>query len=112
MGSSVGSRAVTGKYICVAATDMVIELPFTPSYVRLVNLTTFYAVEWYQGMAEPSGLEITNAGAMTLETTTMLEVHTKFSLDEASPTVRGFTMGQKANINDTVSEIIQYIAVE
>ncbi len=111
MGSSVGARVVTGKYICATTTDMSIELPFTPSYIRLVNLTTFYSVEWFKGMAEPSGLE-TIGGSMSLETTTMITTYLKFNMDDSSPTIRGFVMGQKANINDTADEIIQYIAVE
>jgi hypothetical protein len=113
MGSSVGTRMVTGYTLCVNGSDMVIALPFTPARVELINETTLYQVMWQKAMDPASGFETTNAGATTLVTSDLITPNFKYNTDDAAPpTARGFTLGQRANVNDTDNEPIHWVAYE
>ncbi len=112
MGSSVGSRIVTGRYVCVNTTDMDIELPFTPSRVTLINDTSLYQVMWQEAMDPDSGFETTDTGTTSLETSDLITAHLKFNTDDSSPTIRGFTLGQRTNVNDAADEVIHWVAYE
>lgn len=76
-------KVVTDASAAAAAT---FSLPFTPRFVRFVNLTDRITDEWYEGMASASSLHTVAAGTMTLEATNGIAV------SGASFTVTAVTM--------------------
>lgn len=107
MSSSVGAKFRTGQVVATGANLDVRTPGFLPAKVRLVNLTTFYALEHYKGFADASALEVTNAGAMTLETSDCITLLAPDA--NGNP---GFRVGARANVNDTTTELLRWEAVE
>lgn len=64
-------KIVTSSATAAAAT---ITLPFTPRYVKFVNLTDRIIDEWFEGMASASSLHTVAAGTVTLEATNGIAV--------------------------------------
>lgn len=106
MSSTTGPRYRTGRVTATNAAITIRTLGFKPIKVRIVNLTTFYQLEHIKGMAAASALEVTNAGAMTLETSDCI------TLLDASAGNPGFSVGARANVNDTTTEILVWEAWE
>ena len=91
---SVGRFIDTGT---VAATK--IKTGFRPRYVRVVNVTSRDEMEYFEGMADASGLKTVAAGTRTLATTNGITVHED-----------GFTIGLDADVLVS-DEQISFIAV-
>lgn len=67
------SGHATGTY---TAADFTITLGFTPTYVKVVNVTDRITQEWYAGMNKGDFMETVAAGTRTLETDDQLVVDT------------------------------------
>lgn len=63
----------TGTY---TAADFTITLGFTPTYVKVVNVTDRITQEWYAGMNSGDFMETAANGVRTLETDDQLVVNT------------------------------------
>lgn len=107
MSSTVGPRYATGTVVSTNAALAIRTLGFKPKKVRIINVTTFYQLEHFQGMADASAFEITNAGAMTLETSDCITL-----LDADANGNPGFQVGARANVNDTTTEVLRWEAWE
>jgi hypothetical protein len=94
-------NVVTGRYITTeTAAAFKITTGFKPRYVKVVNLAaTGSQVEWFEGMADASGMKRVTAGDMTLITTLGITV-----ADD------GFTVGLDTDLNVT-DEQISYLAI-
>lgn len=54
----------------IVATDYtVVEVGFTPRYIRWVNVTDRVGIAWQEGMTAGTSLKVSAAGANSLETT-------------------------------------------
>lgn len=96
---SVSNHAV-GRYLdtgTVAA--FTITCGFKPRYVKVVNVTSRDQMEWFEGMADDSGVKTVAAGTRTLDVA-----------DAITPTVNGFTMGLDTDVVVT-SEQISWLAM-
>ncbi len=99
--ASVFNMAV-GRYIdtgTVAA--FVITVGFLPRYVRVQNLNSsgFVRVEWYEGMADDSGVLTAKAGDQSLITS-----------DGITVSASGFTVGLNTDLVYT-SEQLSWLAI-
>jgi hypothetical protein len=94
---------MTGTVVATNAVLPVRTVGYKPRKVRIVNQTTLYTVEWSEGMADASAFEITNAGAKTLETSDLIT-----PLDPDSSGNPGFSIGARANVNDTTTEVLRW----
>lgn len=95
-------RNVTvGRYISDAtAAAFKITTGFKPRYVKVVNLAaTGSQIEWFEGMADASGMKRVTAGDMTVITTLGITV-----ADD------GFTVGLDLDLN-VISEQLSWIAM-
>jgi len=103
MSSTVGSRYTTGTVVATGALLSIRTVGYKPRKVRIVNETTLYTVEWSEGMADDSAFEIVAAGDKTLETSDLIT-----PLDPDSNGNPGFSLGARANVNDTTTEILRW----
>lgn len=72
---------------------------FKPRYVKVVNVTSRDQMEWYEGMADDSGIKTVAAGTRTLDVA-----------DAITVSESGFTMGLDTDVVVT-SEQISWVAV-
>ena len=89
-----------GRYLdtgTVAA--FTIECGFKPRYVLVCNVTSRDQMEFYEGMADDSGIKTVAAGTRTLDVA-----------DAITPTDNGFTMGLDTDVVVT-SEQISWLAI-
>lgn len=89
-------NVAVGRYITTGtAAAFKITTGFKPRYVKVVNLAaTGSQVEWFEGMADASGMKRVTAGDMTLITTLGITV-----ADD------GFTVGLDTDLNVTDEQI-------
>jgi|ERR1035437_916334 hypothetical protein len=96
---AVGNVA-TGRYLTDAtAAAIVITLGFTPRYVRVVNVTSLDAEEWFEGMAAASAVKAVAAGTTTLITSNGITVSGNI-----------FTIGLDTDVN-VINEQISWLAI-
>lgn len=62
-------RKVFDATSITAADYVVIQVGFTPRYIRFENVTDRIATEWFEGMADDTCIKTAAAGTRTLETT-------------------------------------------
>lgn len=82
------------------------ELGFTPSYVRLINVDGDASLEWMSTMADGEGYKTVAAGANAQITTGGI---TPYAGSEGSASV-GFTIGADVDVNAS-GETIHWVAM-
>jgi hypothetical protein len=90
---------VIGRYLdtgTVAA--FTITLGFKPRHIKVANVTSGDMVEWFEGMADASGIKSVAAGTRSLITSNGI-----------TPTADGFTVGLDTDICYT-SEQLSWVA--
>lgn len=99
--SSGVQREIRSTVRATGAALPVRTVGFRPGRVRLWNETTGYQLEWLEGMADDSAVQTTDAGARTIVTS-----------DGITPLSDGFQVGALADVNDTTTEQLRYLASE
>ena len=89
-------RMATGRYLDTgAAAAFTITLGFKPRYIKMVNVGGGLAsIEWFEGMADLSGVATATAGDITVDVLTGFTV-----------TSTGFTLGIQAAVNITNQQL-------
>lgn len=72
-----------------------IELGFSPSYVRILNIDGIAVAEWIWGMADASAMKQVTAGTISHPTSNGISPYT----GAAGQTPVGFTIGADADVN-------------
>ena len=95
-------RFATGRYLDTgAAAAFTITVGFKPRYVKVANLgaTGLATIEYFEGMADASGLLIITDGTTSVDVLTGITVSTT-----------GFTLGIQTDVNIT-TEQLSWIAI-
>jgi hypothetical protein len=103
--SSRGSQYATGKVIATNATLNIRSVGFVPDRVKLLNVDNDCMFDWNNMMADGTGFKTIKAGDRTLEVTTGIT-----PLAESGSDGPGFSIGAEADINDTTTEGLIWIA--
>ena len=82
-----------------------VQLGFVPQHVRIVNETKLSKLEWFNTMANASGIKTVTAGTISKITTGGVSPYA----GAAGTAGAGFTIGTDANIN-AASDVIHYFA--
>jgi hypothetical protein len=78
---------------------------FVPDKVELFNLTNDCHFEWNGMLDDGAGFKTVKSGARTLEATTGIT-----PLQESGASGPGFSIGAEADINDTTTEVLVWVA--
>lgn len=95
--------AATGSVTGTGA-DITVKVGFQPSHVRVVNVETGDAMEWFSGMADDSAVKMTNAIDGTSRSVITSEGITPYAGTVNATTGQimnapGFVVGADANVN-------------
>jgi hypothetical protein len=104
MSSTVGSRIVTGTIIATNAVLTIETLEFTPKRVVIENHSNNCKAEWNNQMADASVVKTIEAGTRSLVAAA--------GITPVSGTTKGFSIGALADINDTTTESLKWVAYE
>ena len=108
MGSTVGSRVVTGGLTATNADIEVRTVGFCPSLVKVENMDNQVMIEWKEPLAAGRNIKTDAAGARTVVASGGIEM-----LAPDSDGNRGFKIpGALADINDTTTEELIWTASE
>lgn len=92
------NRIAQGRYFddAAIAADVDFDIGFKPRYVRVVNETGLAVLEWFEGMTDGRGTKQITAGTMSfVAASTGI---TPRGGESTTDTIRGFTLGQDADI--------------
>lgn len=111
VGAGALAMADTGS-VAGTGTDITVNVGFTPSHVRVVNVNTGDAMEWFSGMGDDSAVKLTNATDGTSRAVIASEGITPYAgtINATTGTVLnspGFIIGADTDIN-VVSNSIFY----
>lgn len=103
MGSGV-SRVIVGSVNGTGSAINVDTIGFTPSYVRLLNVTGNCQGEWHEDMADAEMQKVVDSGSGTTDISLVTS-------GGVTPRDTGFQIGTDTDVN-VADEIIRYIAME
>jgi len=99
---------VTGKVTATGAA-LQVELPFTPRKVEVFNIDNDVSLEWRYPMPNAAGVKVVAAGTQAYITADGITPTEAYVLDHATDK-RGFIIGALADINDTTTEELYWVA--
>lgn len=99
--SSGVQRTRTGSIDATNAVLTIEQVGFRPKHVKVFNATSLAELEWWDALADDSGVKTVAAGTRTNP-----------SADGITPTDTGFELGTLADVNDTAGERLHWIASE
>jgi hypothetical protein len=106
--------SITFDATAITAADyIVVDVGFTPRYIRFENVTDRIMVEWHDGMADDSCIKTAAAGTRTLEVVGGNKGLTVCDDDgTASTTGRNFKVSQNATLAViAASKVCRWIAI-
>lgn len=98
---SGGTRVRSGKIVAANANLDIDSVGFLPSRVVVENYSNQCKIEWVNTLADGEGFKTVANGTRTTEATTGV-----------TPRTDGFRLGAEADINDTTTEILHWVAWE
>ena len=95
-----------------AATAIAVNVScgFSPSYVKIINVTDGDTMEWFRGMTDAHGLKSLAGTANQLKLTAVTANGITPSGDGAADTFKGFTFGLDTDIN-IASKVYRWVAL-
>ena len=98
----------SGTFTVVTAdTAIDFSIGFAPDYVKIINVTAAFSIEWWADMADAEGYKTTGStGVDALITTLGITPYAGTS----GGVGKGFTLGADTDLTDATSDVLYWIA--